>query len=100
MELCLEAKAQRPGGDLADVAVHLLGMIGETGSVATEYKKLLRDGPAHTASKARFREELGDVLWVHRDPRHQARPGPRRHRPRQPGEDQGPLAADHFRIVR
>jgi NTP pyrophosphatase (non-canonical NTP hydrolase) len=54
---------QRPGGDLADIAVHLLGMIGETGSVATEYKKLLRDGPAHTASKARFREELGDVLW-------------------------------------
>jgi NTP pyrophosphatase (non-canonical NTP hydrolase) len=54
---------QRPGGDLADVAVHLLGMLGEAGSVATEYKKLLRDGSAHTAWKARMREELGDVLW-------------------------------------
>jgi len=54
---------QRPGADLADIAVHLLGMVGEAGSVATEYKKLLRDGPAHTAAKARIREELGDVLW-------------------------------------
>jgi NTP pyrophosphatase (non-canonical NTP hydrolase) len=54
---------QRQGADLADVAVHLLGMVGEAGSVATEYKKLLRDGPAHTAAKARIREELGDVLW-------------------------------------
>ncbi len=54
---------QRPGTDLADIVVHLLGMVGEAGSVATEYKKLLRDGPAHTASKARIREELGDVLW-------------------------------------
>jgi NTP pyrophosphatase (non-canonical NTP hydrolase) len=54
---------QRQGSDLADIAVHLLGMVGEAGSVATEYKKLLRDGPAHTAAKARIREELGDVLW-------------------------------------
>src|SRR6266516_4318972 len=54
---------QRPGTDLADIVVHVLGMVGEAGSVATEYKKLLRDGPAHTASKARIREELGDVLW-------------------------------------
>lgn len=54
---------QRPGGELSDVAVHLLGMIGEAGSVATEYKKLLRDGAAYTAWKARMREELGDVLW-------------------------------------
>jgi NTP pyrophosphatase (non-canonical NTP hydrolase) len=54
---------QQPGTDLADIAVHLLGMVGEAGSVATEYKKLLRDGPAHTAAKARIREELGDVLW-------------------------------------
>lgn len=54
---------QRPGSDLADIAVHLLGMVGEAGSVATEYKKLLRDGLAHTAAKARIREELGDVLW-------------------------------------
>ncbi len=54
---------QRPGTELPDIAVHLLGLLGEAGSVATEYKKLLRDGAAHTAWKARIREELGDVLW-------------------------------------
>lgn len=54
---------QRSGSELADVAVHLLGLLGEAGSVATEYKKHLRDGAAHTAWKSRMREELGDVLW-------------------------------------
>jgi NTP pyrophosphatase (non-canonical NTP hydrolase) len=54
---------QRSGTDVADLAVHLLGMVGEAGSVATEYKKILRDGPGHVAWKARMREELGDVLW-------------------------------------
>jgi NTP pyrophosphatase (non-canonical NTP hydrolase) len=54
---------QRQGTDLADIVVHLLGLAGEAGSVATEYKKMLRDGAAHTAAKARIREELGDVLW-------------------------------------
>jgi NTP pyrophosphatase (non-canonical NTP hydrolase) len=58
-----EQTNQRAGGEVADVAVHLLGLAGEAGSVATEYKKLLRDGPAHLAWKARIREELGDVLW-------------------------------------
>lgn len=54
---------QRVGTELADIAVHLLGLLGEAGSVATQYKKRLRDGDAHTAWKARIREELGDVLW-------------------------------------
>lgn len=54
---------QRQGTDLADITIHLLGLAGEAGSVATEYKKMLRDGAAHTAAKARIREELGDVLW-------------------------------------
>ncbi|WP_329546452.1 nucleoside triphosphate pyrophosphohydrolase family protein [Streptomyces sp. NBC_01356] len=43
--------------------VAILGLTGETGGVATAYKKQLRDGPAHQASKALLREELGDVLW-------------------------------------
>jgi NTP pyrophosphatase (non-canonical NTP hydrolase) len=43
--------------------VAILGLAGETGGVATAYKKQLRDGPAHQASKALIREELGDVLW-------------------------------------
>jgi NTP pyrophosphatase (non-canonical NTP hydrolase) len=54
---------QRSGGDLADIVVHLLGLAGEAGSVAAEYKKYLRDGPAHAWWKHRMREELGDVLW-------------------------------------
>jgi NTP pyrophosphatase (non-canonical NTP hydrolase) len=54
---------QRAGTELADIAVHLLGLLGEAGSVATQFKKYLRDGDAHTAWKARMREELGDVLW-------------------------------------
>lgn len=54
---------QRAGDDVADVAVHLLGLAGEAGSVATQYKKRLRDGEGHQAWKAQFREELGDVLW-------------------------------------
>ena len=48
---------------MPDLAVHLLGLVGEVGSIATEYKKMLRDGPAHVALKSRVREELGDVLW-------------------------------------
>lgn len=54
---------QRPANELSDIAVHLLGLAGEAGSVASEYKKYLRDGPAHSWWKARMREELGDVLW-------------------------------------
>lgn len=52
-------------GDRSDDAlvVHLLGLAGEAGSVASEYKKHLRDGPAHGFWKTRMREELGDVLW-------------------------------------
>lgn len=54
---------QRPGRDLGDIVVHLLGLAGEAGSVASEYKKMLRDGQAHAWWKPRMREELGDVLW-------------------------------------
>ena len=54
---------QRPGVDLEAIAIALLGLAGEAGSVATEYKKQLRDGAAHQAAKIRMREELGDVLW-------------------------------------
>lgn len=57
------ATDQRRGDDLSDIVVHLLGLAGEAGSVAAEYKKHLRDGPAHTYWKLRMREELGDVLW-------------------------------------
>lgn len=57
------ATDQRPEAGLESVAVHLLGLAGEAGSVAAEYKKKLRDGDAHAFWKLRIREELGDTLW-------------------------------------
>ncbi|MFC8705838.1 nucleoside triphosphate pyrophosphohydrolase family protein [Streptomyces anulatus] len=45
------------------VLVPLLGLIGETGSVITAYKKRLRDGANVAPSKPQLREELGDALW-------------------------------------
>lgn len=54
---------QRHGAALEDLVVHVLGLAGEAGSVASEYKKKLRDQAAHPMWKARMREELGDVLW-------------------------------------
>lgn len=54
---------QRPGDSLESMAVHLLGLAGEAGSVASAYKKYLRDGAADMGFKLRMREELGDVLW-------------------------------------
>lgn len=54
---------QRVSGDDLDIVVHLLGLAGEAGSVASEYKKHLRDGDAHPWWKAHMRDELGDVLW-------------------------------------
>jgi NTP pyrophosphatase (non-canonical NTP hydrolase) len=43
--------------------IPFLGMAGEVGSLLSEYKKLLRDGPIHSHFKDQVREELGDVLW-------------------------------------
>lgn len=54
---------QKSGTDPTDIVVHLLGLAGEAGSVASEYKKMLRDGGSHTWWRPRMREELGDVLW-------------------------------------
>ena len=54
---------QRGGDHPQDLVVHLLGLTGEAGSVAAEYKKYLRDGDAHSWWKTRMREELGDTLW-------------------------------------
>jgi NTP pyrophosphatase (non-canonical NTP hydrolase) len=49
--------------EIEDTVIHLLGLAGEAGSVASEFKKHLRDGDAHGAWRERMAEELGDVLW-------------------------------------
>ncbi|WP_239655297.1 nucleoside triphosphate pyrophosphohydrolase family protein [Mycobacterium riyadhense] len=46
-----------------DVLMHLLGLEGEAGSVATVYKKHMRDGKAYEGWRFEMREELGDCLW-------------------------------------
>jgi NTP pyrophosphatase (non-canonical NTP hydrolase) len=54
---------QVPGAGEKSLIVPLLGLAGETGSLITEYKKLLRDGPAYRVFDERIAEELGDILW-------------------------------------
>jgi NTP pyrophosphatase (non-canonical NTP hydrolase) len=57
-------KTLQPPADGTDpVLIPLLGLIGEAGSVATAYKKRLRDRADAGSSKQQLREELGDVLW-------------------------------------
>jgi NTP pyrophosphatase (non-canonical NTP hydrolase) len=46
-----------------DPVIPLLGLAGEAGELLSEYKKLLRDGQAHSLAKERIAEELGDLLW-------------------------------------
>lgn len=54
---------QKPGKDQDALVMALLGLVGEAGSLLTEYKKLMRDGPAHQGFQAQVGEELGDMLW-------------------------------------
>jgi len=43
--------------------ITLMGLSGEVGELATEYKKQLRDGDGYTVFKEKLTEELGDILW-------------------------------------
>lgn len=45
------------------IIVPLLGLVGEAGTLLTEYKKFIRDGDAHKLFKEGVAEELGDLLW-------------------------------------
>lgn len=54
---------QIPAVEGTELIVPLLGMVGEVGSLLTEYKKHLRDGDAHRLFKEGVEEELGDLLW-------------------------------------
>ncbi|MDZ8070428.1 MAG: nucleoside triphosphate pyrophosphohydrolase family protein [Nostoc sp. DedQUE08] len=54
---------QIPAVEGSELIVPLLGLVGEAGSLLTEYKKHLRDGNAHKLFKDCVAEELGDMLW-------------------------------------
>ena len=43
--------------------IPLLGLTGEVGSLLSEDKKLLRDGPVHLHFTTQVEEELGELLW-------------------------------------
>lgn len=51
------------GTDVKSELFHLLGIVDETGSLVTEYKKYLVDGDYYRIYKERLSEELGDILW-------------------------------------
>src|SRR6266545_3180851 len=51
------------GTDGNAVLVPLLGLASEAASLLAQYKKWLRDGPAHRLYARQVGEELGDVLW-------------------------------------
>lgn len=51
------------GDDVKSELFHLLGIVDETGSLVTEYKKYLVDGDYYRIYKERLSEELGDILW-------------------------------------
>jgi NTP pyrophosphatase (non-canonical NTP hydrolase) len=53
---------QKPEPTRSEV-IPLLGLVGEVGSLLSEYKKLLRDGEIHRRFKDEVAEELGDILW-------------------------------------
>jgi NTP pyrophosphatase (non-canonical NTP hydrolase) len=54
---------QRSEDSEEGLLIALLGLVGEAGSLLTEYKKRLRDGDAHRGFKSQVAEELGDLLW-------------------------------------
>jgi NTP pyrophosphatase (non-canonical NTP hydrolase) len=58
-----QATDQVKGATGDAMLVPLLGLAGEVGSLLVEYKKQLRDGPAHRLYREQVSEELGDLLW-------------------------------------
>src|SRR5919202_2053222 len=45
------------------IIVPLLGLVGEAGTLLTEYKKYLRDGDPHNLHQECVAEKLRDLLW-------------------------------------
>ena len=61
-QLAQQTDQQRPD-DENGLVVALLGLVGEAGSLLTEYKKKLRDGDSYQGFAIQVEEELGDLLW-------------------------------------
>lgn len=49
--------------DPEDLGLALLGLAGEVGSLAAEYKKRERDRSGYRAFEEQVREDLGDLIW-------------------------------------
>jgi NTP pyrophosphatase (non-canonical NTP hydrolase) len=58
-----QATDQVPAKHGDGLAVPLLGLVGEVGSLGVGYKKLLRDGDNYGFYSDDVTEDLGDVLW-------------------------------------
>lgn len=58
-----QATDQVPARHGDGLVVPLLGLVGEVGTLATDYKKRLRDGDSYRFYADDLTEELGDVLW-------------------------------------
>lgn len=54
---------QRKNKDGIKSLIPLLGLVGEIGSVVSEYKKRIRDGSKYKDYKVKLEEEIGDVIW-------------------------------------
>ncbi len=62
-ELAVRTRKTPASNDVPPVLISLLGLAGEAGQLLSEYKKWIRDGPAHKLHRERVAEELGDLLW-------------------------------------
>jgi len=58
-----DRKASGRSDPKREEVIPLLGLVGEVGTLLSEYKKLLRDGEIHRTFREEVAEELGDVLW-------------------------------------
>jgi NTP pyrophosphatase (non-canonical NTP hydrolase) len=54
---------QHPEDPVRALTIALLGLGGEVGTLQTNQKKIVRDGPVHSDYHTSAVEDLGDILW-------------------------------------